>query len=194
MSKIRWDKATIFQKVKRLLTSLRDVAGDDFLKKDLAQYTRDVVYKRTKSGKGVTSDTTSFQTTQPKRLTPLSRNYKKYRRTGFVEFDAKDKKGRPVTARINVGVPALGVFGTPDKSNLTLSGQMLDSMTYSIQRSGFIVYIPETIRRASKLTNAQLSRFVSQAGRPFMNLTAGESRIVKSRMRKILQQRLKKLL
>lgn len=191
---LKWNKATLFQRTRKLLRSLGDIAGDNFLKQDLARFTKELVYKRVKSGKGVTSDRTPFQVTQHRRLLPLSKNYKRYRRTGFVTFIAKKKNGKKVTVNFNVGRPALGEFGRPDKSNLTLSGQMLASMTFDIKRFGFVVLIPETRRRGESITNAQLARYVSRAGRPFMNLTAGENRIVKSRMKKTIQKRLKGLL
>ena len=195
--RIKWNQATLLAKASRLFKSLGDIAADDFLKRDLAELTRSIVYKRVKSGKGVNSDTRPFALTSAKRLTPLSSQYKKYRRSGIVEFEARKNYGNVferVQVKINVGIPALGEFGSPTKSNLTFTGQMLSSMTFDIKKFGFIVFIPETRRRGEKITNAQLARYVSENGRPFMNLTAGEIRIVKSRMRKQIQKRLRKLL
>jgi hypothetical protein len=194
---IKWNKATLFQRTQKLLRALGDVGKDDWLKSDLGKFTRDVVYKRVKSGKGVNSDKTPFLITKSVSLKPLSKSYRRYRQTGIVEFVAKKWYGRiyeKVNVKFHTGVPALGPFGRPGKSNLTFSGQMLQSMSWDVTKSGFIVLIPETRRREGKLTNAQLARYLAKKGRPFMNLTSGESRIVKSRMKKQIQQKLKKLL
>lgn len=193
---VKWNKATLFQKTRKILNKLGDIAGDEYLKRDLAEFTRSMLYKRIKAGKGVSSDRTPMILTNMVTLKPLSKQYKRYRATGFVTFMAKKYYGRlyeKVEVNFNVGVPALGEFGKASKSNLTFSGQMLSSMTFNIRKYGFTVYIPNTLRRGSKITNAQLAQYVSQNGRPFMNLTAGESRIVKSRMRTQIQKRLRKL-
>lgn len=194
---VKWDQASLFRKTQRLLSSLGDIAGDSFLKRDLASFTRDMLYKRIKSGKGVTSDRTPFASTSAVQLKPLSKNYKRYRRTGYATFTAKKYYGRiyeQVNVEFYVGKPALGEFGRADKSNLTLSGQLLRSMQFDIKKFGFVILIPETARRGSKITNAKLARYLSENGRPFMNLTAGEIRVVKSRMAKQIQKRLKSLL
>lgn len=194
---IKWNQATLFQKTKKLLDSLGDIAGDSYLKRDLATFTKDLVYKRVKSGKGVNSDRSKFESTNAVQLKPLSKNYKRYRRTGYVTFKAKKwykSLYEVVDVEFYVGKPALGEFGRPDKSNLTMTGQLLSSMSFEVKKFGFMVYIPETARRGSRITNAQLARYVSRKGRPFMNLTAGEHRVVKSRMKSQIQKRLKKML
>lgn len=191
---VKFNQQSLFTKAYRLLRTLGEISKDDYLKRDLAQFTKDMLYKRVKSGKGVNSDRSAFEVTSHQRLRPLSKNYKRYRRTGIVEFEATNKKGKKVKASINVGKPALGEFGTPEKSNLTFTGQLLASISINIKKFGFTIYIPETKRRGENITNAQLARYVSQNGRPFMNLTAGEIRIVKSRMKKTIQKSLKRLL
>lgn len=185
--------------IKALLSALGQIQKDAFFKADLAKFTRDMVYKRVKSGKGVSSDKTKFFRTTAKQLKPLSKRYKKWRQTGIVEFEAKKWYGG-IYERVQVsfmtkgGAPALGEFGRPGKSNLTLSGELLNSMSYDVTKTGFLVIIPETRRRTGKITNAQLAKYLSKQGRPFMNLTAGESRILKSRMKKQVQKKLRQLL
>lgn len=196
MANFEFNQKLLFAKAKRVLANLGDVAVDDFLKRDLAQYTKTMIYRRVKAGKGVTSTRTRFEITNHQRFKPLSNNYKSFRRTGIVTFQAKQYTGRfyeVVTAKINVGKPTLGEFASPNKSNLTMTGQMLKSMTFKISKIGFTILIPETVRRGSKVTNAQIARWV-QKDRPFMNLTAGEVRIVKSRMKNQIMKRLRKLL
>ena len=196
MIKVKYKKPQL-KGVSSIIKALGAITKDTHLKTDLAKFTREMVWKRVKSGKGVQSDRLPFAITRHQRLKPLSKGYKRYRRTGIVEFKAKKWYGgiyEEVDVKINVGQPALGKFGTPNRSNLTLSGQMLDSMTFDVKKFGFVVLIPGTRRRGEKITNAQLAKYLSQQGRPFMSLTSGESRILKSRMKKQIQKRLRKLL
>lgn len=205
--RLKFDQAKLFKKAQMLFKSLGDVAADDFLKRDLAILTKNILYKRIKSGKGVNSDKSPFLLTRAVSLKPLSKQYKNFRRTGIVSFMAKryhyaSKKslGFEVVkvefqlGYLGSGAPNLGPFGRAGKSNLTMSGQMLESIQFDIKKYGYVILIPETKRREGKLTNAQVARFVAKQGRPFMNLTAGEIRIVKSRMREQIRKRLKKLL
>jgi hypothetical protein len=194
---VRWNQATLFKKVEKIFQGLQKVAGDDFLKRDLARLTKDIIFKRVKSGKGVSSDKSPVGFARPVQLKPLSKGYKRYRRTGWVSFKAKKWYGgiyEEVDVDFYAGKPALGEFARPDKSNLTFSGQLLRSLTFEVKKYGFMVYIPETVRRGSKITNAQLARYLSKQGRPFMNLTAGELRIVKSRMRQQIRKALKRVI
>lgn len=197
MITIKWKKGKPFKGITDVLSALNKVTQDNDLKIDLAKFTKDMVWKRVKSGKGVDSDKRPFLITKAVRLKPLSKGYKRYRRTGIVEFKAKKyykSLYEVVDVKINVGKPALGEFGAPDRSNLTLSGQLLDSMTFDIKKLGFVVLIPATKRRGESITNSQLAKYLSRAGRPFMSLTAGESRILKSRMKIQIQKKLRKLL
>lgn len=194
---IKWNQATLFQRTQKLFKSLGDIASDPYLKRDLAEFTKTMLYKRIKSGKGVTSDSSRFANTSARQLKPLSKTYKRYRRTGFVTFKAKKwykSIYEVVDVEFYVGKPALGEFGRPDKSNLTMTGQLLQSMRFEVKKFGYMVYIPATSRRGSTLTNAKLAQYLSRGGRPFMNLTSGEYRIVQSRMKSQIQKRLKKLL
>ena len=73
---IKWDQASLFRKARRLFKALGDVSADVNLKRDLAQLTKDIVYKRVKSGKGVASDRVSIGLTRAVQLKPLSKGYK----------------------------------------------------------------------------------------------------------------------
>lgn len=190
-------KKTPFKEISRRLSALKEVVNDNSLKMDLAKFTRDLVYKRVKSGKGVNSDRRASAVTSHQKLKPLSKGYKRWRATGWVSFKAKKYYGsvyEVVDVNFYVGIPALGEFGAPNRSNLTLTGQMLGSMQFDIKKYGFVVLIPETRRREGGLTNAQLARHHSNNGRPFMALTSGESRIIKSKMKKEIQKRLRSVL
>lgn len=113
----------------------------------LGQMARDLIYKRVKSGYG----TTNLQPGNAKRarLKPLSKSYVEQRR--------KRK---------------LGKFGSPGRSNLTLSGQMLDAILVQANARGIKVYIDNS-KRDDGYTNAEIAEFVQKA-RPFFVLTQDE--------------------
>lgn len=113
---------------------------------------KDIIYKRTKSGKGVTSDT---GTASLKALTKLSKAY----------IDKRKKN------------PPTGEFGAPARSNLTNTGQMLDSITVASSKGKVEVTIPPSVRTDGK-TNSEVAGHVSDNGRPFMNLAQSEVKIL----------------
>lgn len=68
---------------------------------------------------------------------------------------------------------------TPETSNLTGTGQMLDALTSKRNGSKITVEVKNTKRRKelagkSRLTNKEVQRFVEKAGREFLGLTAKE--------------------
>lgn len=188
------------ENIKKRIKAIGAINNDSSLKAEMARFTRDMVYKRVKSGKGVNADNKPVRATSHQKLKKLSKNYVTFRKTGYVNFRAKKyfKKGGSfyewVDVKFYVGQPALGEFGAPARSNLTFTGQMLKSMTFDTTKRGFVVLIPATRRREGKLTNSQLAIYLSQGGRPFMALTAGESRILKSNLKKAIQKRMRKLI
>jgi hypothetical protein len=124
---------------------------------DLAEKTEDIVYKRVKSGYGVKGNTKG-------RLKPLTPKYKKFR------------KGK-----------ALGDFGTPNKSNLTLTGQMLKAFGRSVTKNTYQVFIKATGRTKitggrDRHTNKKIAEYVSKL-RPFLSLSKPEVRVIISEFR-----------
>lgn len=202
MISVKYNLSGLKKTVKKI-RAIKSIVNDIVFRRDLAKFTRDMVYKRVKSGKGVDSDSKDPDSTTAVRLKPLSKNYKYYRKTGKVRFKARKFNGTSAAGRrwwdmvdveFSVGKPSLGPYGSPDRSNLTFTGQLLESMSFDITTSGFKVLIPNNKRRGSNLTNSQLAKYVSQNGRPFMALTSGEFRVLKLRMKKNIQKRLRELL
>jgi phage gpG-like protein len=183
-----------------------------------------------KSGKGVTSYKSDPESTEHTGLAPLSKSYIAYRkgltifRTGkygqvytignktLNQTAIRGKTTKKMT-RIkfaksafanSLTPPTLGEFGKPEKSNLTLSGQMLDAIMMSATEDGFKLVIANTRRRGSKLTNAQVADYVQNGGtytngngkvvripaRPFFALTAGEIRIITRELETIIRERI----
>lgn len=116
------------------------------------QKAADIIYKRTKSGKGVTSNTGPASLTK---LKPLSQQY----------IDLRKKN------------PPKGEFGSPARSNLTNTGQMLDSIQVKAESGKATVSIADTVRSDGK-TNSEVAGHVADNGRPFMNLANEEAKIL----------------
>ena len=137
---------------------------------NLGRMARDIIFRRVKSGKGVADDqdTETTQTT----LLPLRPSYIKYRSK----------------------LAALGSFASARKSNLTLTGQMLDSIEVEARRNGFTLKIPESLREDGKDTNANVAKYVRDGGRPFFQLTVKEQTILFRELEKKLRAELSRKL
>jgi hypothetical protein len=138
---------------------------------EIGTLAKDVIYKRTKAGRGLDKSRKTL-----KSLNPLSNNYKLAR---------KDIK--------------LGEFGSRNKSNLTLSGQMLNALDKKVHGKQVDIFIKNTARQAIKpthkrpsQTNAQVANFVAENGRPFLGLADNEKKIVKNKYRNIIKAIVKK--
>ena len=83
------------------------------------------------------------------RLKPLSSSYRKFRNS-FQGFKSQ--------------------FFRPNKSNLTFTGQLLDSLKGTANVRKQRVQIKPTGRRKDGLTNEQLAEYVAQQGRPFLGI------------------------
>jgi len=104
-----------------------------------------LIKKRTRLGYGVRRDYG-----KKKKLIGLSENYVQYR---------KDNK------------QLLNKFTRPSRSNLTFTGQMLDSMKIRKIKRGRLTIGPYGRRRGENLTNQKLAQYVEQNGRPFNHLS-----------------------
>lgn len=146
----------------------------------IALKAKDIIYKRVKSGFGV--DPGSLR---KERLKPLSAGYVKFRAGNF----SYDKKSRGQSRTVNRGAPRLGTFGSPTKSNLTLSGEMLESIAVKFTRGGVTLYFPDTPHPVHKhVTIRELAQYVEDQGRPFFYLTEDERRILVSDLSKMLRK------
>jgi hypothetical protein len=215
-----------FLKLQNNLKKIANSLNDQRITLRLARKVREIVYRRVKSGYGVDDDSVNISEANKVKLKELSQSYKDYR-NGLVVFytnkngnvirlGAYDKKksygrtkdgGLRVTRqkvyneKLKITPPKLGDFGRPDKSNLTLSGQMLDAMVIQAGNNGFRVFIADTARKkvhpkqqTPNLTNKQVAEYVSLNGRPFMALTAGEVRILKQECETIIKEQIAKLI
>lgn len=155
----------------------------------IAKMAVDILYKRVKDGYGVDNDNSN----NPKkvRLKALSKSYKDFR-GGKIAFATRKMAGKKwVYSYEPTHAPKLGSFGTPGKSNLTLSGEMLDSIDYKMQPDGFKLYIPNT--GSGKVSNKEKAEYV-RVSRPFFALTDSEMKILKKEYTAIVRDIVTKLL
>ena len=125
------------RKLARLINSVGDSATMDKMGKELAQ----TVKTRTRKGFGV--DQTGGRS---KRLTKLSKPYK------------KERKGLQSRGKLSSET-------SPTKSNLTKSGELLDSIKGEGKRGEARIYID-----GRNLNNKKAAQDQEQVGRKFMNL------------------------
>ncbi len=147
---------------------LKEYMESDLVRSKLGLMAKQIIYKRTKSGKGVNSIDSKFSETE---LKPLDRlTSEKY-------VNSKKK------------FPAYGEFANQnDKCNLTYSGQLLDALQYATTKDGVVVFIDDSDRSAvygkhQDIDNKRLSEIVqwdNKKGikRYFMSLAAGEFNIL----------------
>lgn len=161
---------------RRFKLNVEKLLSPDFLR-EIGDKTTTIIYKRTKNSKGADGG-------RETKLAPLSKRYIE-RRQGIARFTTRD--GRFVEFRVKP--PRLGKFGSPAKSNLTMTGQMLDSMDYKITKNGVTIFIPASRRKDSELTNAELAKFVTEQGRRFFELTTDEvitiQRMITNKLRQL---------
>lgn len=113
---------------------------------DIGRAIAEIIRVRTRLGYGV-----SRQGSKRTKLKPLSDMYKAYRRQNR-------RRLSPETS--------------PNKSNLTFTGQLLDSLTFKAGRGK--LRVEPSGRRRGGLTNLKLAEHVTDQGRPFLNLSDNE--------------------
>ncbi len=153
------------------------------------EFAVDRIVKRTRLGKGVASDGAD-----PQPLKPLSQSYRDFRK-GKVAFFTRHGKVHPYKPE---RPPELADSTSATKSNLTFSGQMLNSVKVIATRIGSVIIGPSGSRRKtgggkSLLTNPEVASFVG-VDRPFLNLSKPEKAGLARYFRERLQAALKKAL
>jgi len=159
---------------------MKSSAGRNVMLK-LMRFTERLLYKRIKSGFGVNND--DIQNPNNIRLKPLSDSYKKFR-SGKIAF-ATSKHGNVYSYKPRTA-PQLGEFGSPGKSNLTLSGQMLNAIKGKLTSKGFMVDIKNTTRKGSVLTNNMVATIVSEE-RPFLALSVKEQKLIRREYERLVR-------
>lgn len=153
--------------------------------REVAEFARGVIVKRTRLGFGVDSPGATSQ-----HLEALSKKYVRFRELSSEFIHRTNKKGKLVkTKKKNERFDVLKSKNKPtlnDKitrpamSNLTFTGQLLDSLEVTRVVKGQAVIEPTGDRkkepnRKNTLSNKKLAQYVTEAGRAFLNLSALEA-------------------
>jgi len=151
--------------IKALGDAIRSTLEKSFAASQLkpaGKFIVDTIYKRVKAGGGVTDD--KSDNAARKSLKKLSKNYIE-QRTRY---------------------PSQGAFFSPNRSNLTRTGQMLDSMNFKVTKGKLTIFIPSS-KRDDGLSNSEVAGYVRK-DRPFFTLTVPEQRIVFRKIETNLRQ------
>lgn len=157
----------ISQMRKELLRVIQNSVTDAMLLM-FAEHVRDTIYRRTKSGKGLTKNKESFGNNSLANLKKLSPAYIKYRQRKI-----------------------LGPFGKPDRSNLTFSGELLGSIIARMSGKRAIVEV-QGGKHWSGLDVKEIARLVSDNGRPFFGLSDTELKTFENFMRRKIREHVRK--
>lgn len=140
------------------------------MKLEWAQLVADTIYKRTKSGKGLTQNKVSIGGNSLKKIEELSPAYTQYR-----------------ARRI------LGPFASPKRSNLTLSGELLESIIAKMRGNDAIVEI-EDVMHGSGINMRELAGHVSDKGRPFFGLADNEAKTLENYVKRKIRDKIRTLI
>ena len=172
------------------------------LTQDYVEELKDRIVKRTRVGIGV-----DLTTGKGERLKKLSDDYKRQRKRakGIKVRNKIDKQRRARTRERSkeIGVqiqPNLSSKTTPSKSNLTATGQLLDSLTViklKLRNAfGFRITVGDRrgrdlFGRPSKIGNKKLVQYLAEQGRTFLGFTKSQRNIITKEIRNILIKGLK---
>ncbi len=169
--------AKTFEEMIDCLKKLEDRVLDRRVMLHMGKLLREIVYKRTKVGKGV--DSTDSSNPNIVTLAALSPNYIKFRQRAGVR----------------------GKFGSPAFSNLTFTGELLDTLTVLTARGAFGISFSDSVRKdGSGQTNAEVGRRLAEGDssenlppRKIMNITQAEKRILEKEIVTILEKEFNRL-
>ena len=142
----------------QLVQEMLKLLSKQFLK-GLADIAKPIIYKRVKAGYGVS------EAGSKEKLKALADSTIQYRKQVF-----KSRWGA-------IGKIGPGEFFSPRKSNATLTGQMLNAISYRITDSGVTFFIDKKIRKEGGASNFEVAEFYSEA-RPFFGLTSDERQVI----------------
>lgn len=215
-----------FQRLQGTLKKIATALNDRAVTLRLARKCREIIYRRLKSGYGVDNDKENVDTVNRVKLKELSASYIQWRKGLAIYFTNKNgktirlgaydtKKGftynndgvatgttrrKVYNEKLKITAPILGEFGRPEKSNATLSGQMLNAITIDASTGGFRIFIADSPRKKThpkrndnKLTNKEVAEHYFKT-RPGFALTAGEVRILKQECETIIREKIKQLI
>lgn len=182
---------------KKLIAATQELGKSSNMQK-IGEAAKDIIKKRTRLGYGV--EATGEERVS---LKPLSNDYKEYRKElgktkkakmkasqlkagESVKLSKKDKKRASSESNIR-----LSDATSPTKSNLTLTGQMLDSLTARASEGS--VSIKASGSRNDGKTNEDVAGYAEDGGRRFLDLAKGDLNQLRVLLSNIVDDILKKL-
>jgi hypothetical protein len=84
---------------------------------------------------------------------------------------------------------------SPKRSNLTASGELLESIVYKLTKLGIKLYIPKTKHKGTDATNEEIASYMQNGTntapkRPFFNVSAAEIKQIKRFVQNIIKSKL----
>lgn len=159
------------------MTSLHRAIRSRAMLQEIAVFIQTRIYQNTKRGyyAGVRKNLAKFR--------PLSEGYVAARKALLKggESSTLKKLGLKKTAK-KLAKNNFGEFFSPARSNLTMTGQMLDALQSAVDagKGQVTISVSNTSRKGEDLTNAQVAVRVAEAGRPFLGLDGtGRDRVVR---------------
>lgn len=167
--------------------------------KVFAEVAAGMVRLRTRLGDGVAKEGAEKQ-----KLKPLAESTIKARQ-GKLGFFRSPRGNTVAYKRDGKNPPKLHEKTSPKKSNLTFTGQLLDSIKPKDVRRAHATIGPEGARKStppwpgasapkSALTNEQVAQHVTDGGRPFNHLSRVETKRLADAIKKEVRQEIKKRL
>lgn len=151
----------------------------------IGEYAAERIKTRTRLGRGVEKDGA-----QPKPLKKLSQSYRDQRKGKIGFYTVGTGANRIVVPFEPSKKPNLSNATSPTKSNLTFSGQLLDSITV-LRKTASSVFLGFKSNRSDGKTNKEIAEFVSKE-RPFFHLSAPEKNGLKKYIQELLNGIIKK--
>jgi hypothetical protein len=154
----------------------------------LGQMAAGMIKLRTRLGYGVERDGADKELLKP--LAPSTIEVRK----GNLGFFRRDGQSKPIPYPRDKGMgPRLSSDTSPSKSNLMMTGQLLDSVQVTDVGYGTVNVGPMG-PRSDGLTNEKVAEYVTEGGRPFNNLSKVEVKRVQDAVKKELRARIKRAL
>jgi len=160
------------------------------LVKEVGLFSQERVKAVTRTGYGVTNS-------KKKKLKRLSNSYKDMRR-GAVKFRTVNGAVIPFQEPDERIQEVDKKFFEPDFSNLTFSGQLLESIKYTYNRAKHIFTIQPTGKRkklpgeSKTLTNKKVAEYVAKGGRPFLGIDKKGDKTIANMIKREIRAQLRK--
>ena len=152
--------------LEQVIETARRESQDGKVIEETAEKGKEILYRRTKAGKQLTSIT--GVSIRLRKMKPLSDEY--------------------IDRRLIH--PPEGEFARARKSNLTYTGQMLEALDYNVQSKSFRVRVRSSIRSDGK-NNEQIAEYVQEGDRYFMGYSDGELRTIQRTFRDSIRSRIR---